>query len=153
MKTAWTKGRGKLGLFEPLIGSWRTEADSPQGPIRCFRTFSRVLGGNYVLLEARWELPGMVYEEHALFGVDPSGGIVFWSFTSDGQRSEGKLADASDLHPEALGFEAQMPAGLARMVYWPAEGEGFEWVAESKDPNGWSRFVHHHYARLGETPG
>lgn len=152
-KKAWHKEReerGKLDLFEPLIGSWQTDADSPQGPIRCFRTFSRVLGGSYVLLEARWELPGTVYEEHALFGVDPSGQLVFWSFTSDGQHSEGKLADAGDLHPEALGFEAEMPAGLARMVYWPAEDEGFDWVAESKEPNGWSRFVHHHYMRTEE---
>jgi hypothetical protein len=153
MTKAWKEGSGKLGRFEPLIGSWQADADSPQGRIRCFRTFSRTLGGSYVLLEARWELPGMVYEEHALYGVDPSGEIVFWSFTSDGQHSEGRLADASDLHPEALGFEAQMPAGLARMVYWPAEGEGFDWVAESKDPNGWNRFVHHHYTSLGETPG
>jgi hypothetical protein len=139
----------KLEFFEPLIGSWQADADSPQGRIRCTRRFSRILGGSYVLLEARWELPGMVYEEHALFGVDKAGEIVFWSFTSDGQHSEGRLADASDLHPEAFGFEAQMPAGLARMVYWP-EGEGFEWVAESKDPNGWNRFVHHHYTRAAE---
>jgi hypothetical protein len=149
-RKAWDEGNGQLGRFEPLIGSWQADADSPQGRIRCFRTFSRTLGGNYVLLEARWELPGMVYEEHALFGVDKSGELVFWSFTSDGQHSEGRLADASDLHPEALGFEAQMPAGLARMVYWPAEGEGFDWVAESKDPNGWNRFVHHRYTSLGE---
>jgi len=89
---------------------------------------------------------------NVLLPPPPSGEIAFWSFTSDGQRSEGRLADASDLHPEALGFEAEMPAGLARMVYWPAEGEGFNWVAESKEPAGWSRFVHHHYTGL-ETPG
>lgn len=144
-KKLWRKGSGKLGVLDPLIGSWQADADSPQGPIRCVRTFSRILGGSYVLLEARWELgPGNTYEEHAVFGVDKSGRLSLWSFTSDGQRAEGALADAGDLHPEAIGFEAQMPAGLARMVYWPAEDGGIEWVAESKEPQGWSRFAHHH---------
>jgi len=39
------------------------------------------------------------------------------------------------------------------MAYWPAEGEGFNWIVESKNNKGWSRFVHHHYTSLGETPG
>jgi hypothetical protein len=33
----------------------------------------------------------------------------------------GAFADVSDIHPEAIGFEAQMPAGLTRMAYWPDE--------------------------------
>jgi hypothetical protein len=71
-KKSWQKGDGKLGVLDPLIGSWRAEG--------CVRTFSRILGGSY------------------------------------GQRSEGTLVDAGDLHAEAIGFEAEMPAGLARMV-------------------------------------
>ncbi len=151
-KTLWTKGRGKLGALDPLLGAWETRADSPQGPIRCVRTFSSILGGSYVLLAARWELPGSVYEEHAVYG-SPAGALGFWSFTSDGQRSEGTVADCADLHPEAVGFEAQMPAGLARMAYWPAEDGGVDFVAESWETTGWSRFVHHHYTPLTTAGG
>lgn len=28
-KNSWKKGRGKLGLLEPLLGSWEAESDSP----------------------------------------------------------------------------------------------------------------------------
>ena len=52
----------------------------------------------------------------------------------------------TDLHPEAVGFEAQMPAGLARFAYWPEEGGGFVFVVESRNAKGWSRFVEHHYS-------
>jgi hypothetical protein len=51
----------------------------------------------------------------------------------------------TDLHPEAIGFEAHMPAGLARMAYWPEEGGGFHWVVESRTKKGWNRFVDHSY--------
>jgi hypothetical protein len=150
-KQLWQKGRGKLGALDPLIGSWQAEADSPQGPVRCLRTFSRILGGSHVLLEARWEIAGTVYEEHAVYGVDAAGQLAFWSFTSDGQRSEGTLAEAGDLHPEAVGFEARMPAGLARLVYWPAADGGIDWVAESKEETGWSRFAHHCCHRVSQS--
>jgi hypothetical protein len=152
-KKLWEKGRGKLGALDPLLGAWETRADSPQGPIRCVRTFSSILGGSYVLLAARWELPGSLYEEHAVYGVDAAGELRFWSFTSDGKRSEGTLAECADLHPEAVGFEAQMPAGLARIVYWPGEDGSLKWVAESWDEKGWSRFVHHHCTRLATSGG
>ncbi|HEY0510411.1 MAG TPA: hypothetical protein VGH73_00815 [Thermoanaerobaculia bacterium] len=62
----------------------------------------------------------MKREEHALYGVDPSGRMVFWSFTSDGRHSEGTLTD----------------------------GGGVHWAAESREPTGWSRFVNHHYTAL-----
>ena len=138
-----------MGIFEPLIGSWRAEADSPVGRVSCARSFRRLLGDRYVLLEASWQLPGnKIYGEHAVFGVDDSGKITFWSFTSDGKRSEGALANAADVHPESIAFEAHMPAGLARMVYWPAEEGGLNWAVESKTKKGWSRFVHHHYSRV-----
>jgi hypothetical protein len=44
----------------------------------------------------------------------------------------------------ASGFEARMPAGLARFAYWPEEG-GFVWVVESRNAKGWSRLVEHHH--------
>ena len=144
-KKIWKQGRSKLGALDPLIGSWTAEADSPMGRIRCSRTFSRILHGSRVLLEAQWEIGDKIYAEHAIYGVDDSGALAFWSFTSDGKRSQGSLADATDLHPEAIAFVAQMPAGLARMVYWPDADGSVHWVVESKTQKGWRRFTHHHY--------
>lgn len=141
----WKKGRGKLGVFGPLLGVWQAEADSEMGSVRCKREFKRVLDGKYVQLVANWEYPNGTYDEFAMIGVNRDKEIVFWSFTSDGNQSGGKLADVTDVHPQAIGFEAQMPAGLARMVYWPDEREGFHWAVESKTKKGWNRFVDHHY--------
>lgn len=141
----WKKGRGKLGLFDPLKGVWQAEVDSERGRVKCRREFKRVLDGKYVQLIANWEYPDGTYDEFAMIGVNRDKEIVFWSFTSDGNQSGGKLADVTDVHPQAIGFEAQMPAGLARMVYWPDEGEGFHWAVESKTKKGWNRFVDHHY--------
>jgi hypothetical protein len=125
--------------------------------------FESVLGGSYVRLEVRWQFGGGAadgaaecpdvrakagrgYEEIALFGATEDGQLAFWSFTSDGKRSQGTLADVTDLHAEAVGFEAQMPAGLARMAYWPdGDGGGFFFVVESKNKKGWKRFLKHHY--------
>jgi hypothetical protein len=87
------------------------------------------------------------YEEVAIYGVGDVGQVGFWSFTSDGKRSQGTVADVTDLHDEAIGFEAQMPAGLARMAYWPDGEGGFFWVVESKNAKGWRRFTQHHYRR------
>jgi hypothetical protein len=148
MDRTWKSGDGRLGLLQPLIGNWVAEGKSVElGSFRCARSFAPVLGGSYVRLEARWEFGGggQVYEECSLIGSDDDGKVGFWSFTSDGKRSQGTVADVADLHPEAIGFEAQMPAGLARFAYWPDEDGGFVFVVESKDPKGWSRFVEHHY--------
>ena len=147
-RKAWRNGRGKLGVLDPLLGDWQADADSPQGPVRCVRSFHRVLGGKYVQLTARWELPGRAYEELALYGVDEAGGVAFWSFTSDGKRSHGVLVAAPEVHPEAVAFQAQMPAGLARQIYWPADEGGFHWAVESRTKVGWNRFVEHHYRTL-----
>ena len=82
----------------------------------------------------------------AIIGAGDDGVVSFWSFTSDGKRSQGQVADVSEIHPEAIGFEAQMPAGLARMAYWPDEdGKGFYWAVEAKVKRGWKRFTSHHY--------
>jgi hypothetical protein len=162
MPTPWKTGRGKLGFLDPLLGQWVAAADTPMGPLECTRSFERALGDAYVQLRAVWRIPAAAkarddpkvaalkkrgpYQETALFGVGDGGRVAFWSFTSDGKRSQGAVADVTDLHPQAVGFEAQMPAGLARQAYWPDEdGAGFYWVVESKTAKGWRRFTHHHY--------
>ena len=148
----WKKGRGKLGIFEPLLGQWSAEADSDVGQVICSRTFARVLNGAYIQLTADWEYSSGTYKEIALIGAGPDGEIGFWSFTSDRKQSNGTLADVTDIHPQAIGFEAEMPAGLARMAYWPGDEEGFHWVVESKTKKGWNRFAEHHY-RSVSAPG
>ena len=144
----WKKGRGKLGVLDPLMGAWQAEAESPMGPVRCTRTFTRVLGGSHVQLTALWEYADTAYEELALIGPGPDGQLHFWSFTSDGKQSQGQLADVTDIHAEAVGFEAHMPAGLARMAYWPDAEAGFHWAVEAKTKTGWKRFTQHHYTPL-----
>jgi hypothetical protein len=143
----WKKGRGKLGIMQPLLGSWVANSDSPMGKVKCTRVFTLVLSGKYVELRAVWEIGKSTYEEVAMFGMKDDV-LSFWSFTSDGKRSEGHIADGKDVHPDALCFEAQMPAGLARMVYWPAEAEGFHWAVEAKNKKGWNRFTEHNYQPL-----
>jgi hypothetical protein len=144
---SWRKGRGVLGRMGPLLGRWVAEATHVGGgSVRCSRLFELVLNGAYVQLDAEWEMePGRVYRERALFGRDPGGFIRFSSFTSDGKQSAGREADGTDVHPQAIAFEAEMPAGLARMVYWPAVGVGFHFAVESRTKRGWNRFVTHHY--------
>ena len=144
-KIIWKKGRGKLGIFKPLLGKWESESDSQMGKVICTRTFRPVLDGKYIQLEANWVYGKGAYDEKALIGTDAQGVVTFWSFTSDGKQSQGVLADVSDIHPHAIGFEAQMPAGLGRMAYWPDETDGFHWMVESKTQKGWNRFVEHHY--------
>jgi hypothetical protein len=143
-KGSWKKGRGKLGVLAPLLGAWKAEAMSPMGKIRCTRRFTSALGGNYVQLVAQWEFGKGMYEETALYGVR-DGTLSFWSFTSDGKRSEGTIANGSDVHGQAIAFEAEMPAGRARMIYWPDEEGGFRWAVEAKSKKGWRRFTEHHY--------
>ena len=144
----WKKGRGKLGIFQPLLGVWQAEAESDLGLVTCRREFKKVLDGKYLQLTALWEYPSGSYEEVALIGVNPDKMVCFWSFTSDGKQSTGQLADVSELHPLAIGFEAEMPAGLGRMAYWPDDHEGFRWVVEARTKKGWKRFVEHHYLPL-----
>ena len=140
----WKKGRGKLGIMTPLLGSWRAEVETPVGKASCTRTFHPVLSDKYIELKARWEFSEGVYEEYAIYGFH-DGKISFWSFTSDGKKSDGTLADGSDIHPEAICFEANIPAGLARMTYWPHEKEGINFAVEAKTKKGWSRFAEHYY--------
>ena len=141
----WKKGRGKLGFMAPLLGSWEASAESPMGSVKCTRVFEKTLGDNYIELVAKWDFGGKVYVEQAIYGVNREGEVTFWSFTSDGKNSMGHVTDVTDLHTEAIGFEAEMPAGTARFAMWPDEEDGHFWVVESKTKKGWNRFVTHHY--------
>ncbi|MDP6775910.1 MAG: hypothetical protein QGI83_04005 [Candidatus Latescibacteria bacterium] len=87
----WKKGRGRLGILDPLLGTWVAETESERGPVRCVRTFERVLEGKYVQLTAEWQQSGSAYEEIALIGVGDDKKVCFWSFTSDGKRSNSPL--------------------------------------------------------------
>lgn len=144
----WKKGRGKLGIFEPLLGSWTANKGSKeQTNPECTRIFEKTLDNKYVQLKAIWNLGDKTYEDLTLIGVNADKEIAFWCFTSYGKDSNGKLADVSDVHPQAVGFEAQMPSGFARQIYWPDDKEGFHWAVESKTKKGWNRFVEHHYKK------
>lgn len=144
----WKPGRGKLGLLDPLLGRWTATQESPAGLVRCTRAYTKALNGSYVILDATWDLATKKYLEHAVIGLNEEGLLSFWSFTSDGKRSLGTLTDAKDVHPAAIAFVAEMPAGQARMTYWPADEVGFHWAVESKTKKGWSRFTQHHYLPL-----
>ena len=142
----WKKGRGRLGPLEPLVGRWTALSESPRGPVRCTRIFSRPLGSAYVVLDATWQFSGGAYLEHAIYGTGNDGVLTFWSFTSDGKRSVGTLADGADVHPQAVCFHAEMPAGLARMLYWPGENGAINWAVEARTARGWKRFTEHLYS-------
>jgi hypothetical protein len=146
----WKKGKGKLGLMEPLLGTWIAVGNTEMGKLKCTRTITKVLSGNYLEMTVKWEMEKMNYEELAIIGSN-EGKLEFWSFTSDGKRSQGQFADGTDIHPEAICFEAKMPAGIARMIYWPESGEAFHWAVEAKNKKGWKRFTEHHYSRQTET--
>ena len=149
-KNSWKKGRGKLGVLTPLIGSWIAEANSPMGKLTCTRVLEPILGGNFIQLTAIWSFEKFAYQEHAIIGINEDK-ISFWSFTSDGKKSQGAISDGSDIHPEAICFEAQMPAGLARIVYWPNQDGGFNWAVESKNKKGWNSFTLHHYQKNNQV--
>jgi hypothetical protein len=148
MAQAWKKGRGKLGPMAPLIGRWKTKAESAMGPVTCIRDYQK-FGDGYVRLEAVWSFGAKdapkTYLETCFFGPDKDGVLTFWSYTNDGKKSSGRLADGSDVHPQAVCFEAQMDAGLARQVFWPADSGGMHWIVEAKTKKGWSRIADHHY--------
>jgi hypothetical protein len=142
----WKKGRGLLGPLQPLLGEWRTIGSAgatAASTMACTRTFA-AFGKGWMALDARWQVgPGREYREMAFFGAGDDGTLGFFSFTNDGKRSAGRLGDGSDVHPQAIAFEAQMPAGLARMIYWPPEdgGPGFMFAVENRTKKGWNRFL------------
>jgi len=145
----WKPGRGKLGFLKPLIGNWIAEADSPRGKLVCTRRFDYTLDGKFIELRVVWQFASSAYEETAILGIKDDV-PAFWSFTSDGKHSQGVLADGTDVHTQAICFEAQMPAGIARMIYWPGEEGTLNWAVESKTQKGWNRFTEHRYKRKPE---
>lgn len=147
--TPWKKGRGLLGPVKPLLGVWIAQDDRNGMKMSCTRAFEP-FGKGWVRLEAVWTMPNGAYREIALIGPGEDGALAVFSFTNDGKRSTGRLADGSDVHPEAVAFEAQMPAGLARMIYWPDEdaAPGFRFAVENRTQKGWNRFLLHHYRPL-----
>ncbi|MEL7006724.1 MAG: hypothetical protein AAFN93_28960, partial [Bacteroidota bacterium] len=123
-------------------GQWITnEGSKEEKNPECRRSFEPMLGNKFIKLEVLWKLTTKDYLDHTLIGLNRKKEICFWSFTSDGKNSQGILTDVSDIHPAAIGFVAEMPAGTARQAYWPDEEDGFFWVVESKTKKGWNRFV------------
>lgn len=147
MSTDWKPGRGLLGPLKPLLGAWRAEAEMNGHRMVCTRSFE-AFGKGWIRLEAVWHMGERGdYRETALFGAGDDGALGFFSFTNDGKHSVGRLADGSDVHPQAVAFEARMPAGLARMIYWPTEdGPGFRFAVESRNKKGWNRFLLQSYS-------
>jgi hypothetical protein len=144
--------------MEPLLGAWVSEPGDQSAPVpgRCVRRFQR-FGKSWIQLESVWELGSYgVYREVAFYG--PAEGeakpavLGFFSFTNDGKRSQGRIGDGSEVHPQAVAFEARMPQGLARSIYWPADdGEGgFNFAVESRNAKGWKRFLLQRFRPLGE---
>jgi len=151
MADTWKKGRGRMGPMTPLLGRWKAQADTPMGPVACVRDYQK-FGDHYVRLDAEWTFKGKAaasraYREVCLFGPDSDGTLAFWSYTSDGKKSCGRLADGSDIDPRSVCFEARMDAGLARQVFWPADSGGMHWVVEARTKKGWRRLADHHYRR------
>ena len=134
--------------LKPLLGTWLSlpEHQQSQMPARCNRVL-HPFGKAWIEMDARWDMAERgQYREIALFGAMADGTLGFYSFTSDGKRSEGRRSDGTDVHPLALAFEARMPAGLARMIYWPREtGTGFYFAVESRAATGWNRFLRQEY--------
>jgi hypothetical protein len=147
----WKRHKGILGPLKPLQGRWIAEAMSmPDGSTGdCSRDF-QPSGAGFMRLEAMRNIGARgVYREIAVFGEGDDGTLAFWSFTIDGKRSIGRLCDATDVHRDAVAFEAEMPAGVARSVYWPDDDndDGFCFAVESRLKKGWNRFLHHRYRR------
>lgn len=140
-----TAGRSAAAGFRKLkryIGLWVAEGKGPMGPYRCERVIEELRGGKYLRLSAVWDIPGWKYEELAVYGVDPaSKRLRFWSFTSDGKRSEGELAAPADVAKEALCFEAHFSGRRARMIWSPVGPEGFTVAVEAQTKKGWKRFL------------
>lgn len=146
--TQWKSGRGKLGLFTPLIGNWICNKGSrDRMRPEVIRQFSFELDNSFIFQNVKWNLGDKVYADHTLIGLNAEKIISFWSFTSDGKNSNGTLTDVTDIHDEAIGFVAQMPGGVARQAFWPDGQNGFYWAVESKTKKGWNRFVEQHYLR------
>src|SRR5665213_2779618 len=78
MPTTWKKGRGKLGVLDPLLGDWIADVVTPRGPVRCRRTLAKTLGGARIEMRVRWEFgKDRAYEELAIIGVGDDRAVRF----------------------------------------------------------------------------
>ena len=139
-----------LAPLKPLIGVWRHEGPSAMGDLAVVRTFTPVLSGHWVRLDAVWTYADPKradYVETCLFGVI-GGGLSFSSFINDGSASTGRRVVAEDVGPDALVFEAQMPHGIARQSYRLTDGDTLDWRVERKVKAGWSPIIAQAYRRV-----
>jgi hypothetical protein len=136
-----------------MIGDWLAKTETPQGPARVTRSLRPALGKGWLEAEVDWSFNDSRYQERCFYGLTRDGRLAFWSFTSDGKQAHGVQVEAPDLPAGAIAFEAEIPAGTARMSFWPDAEEGFRWAVESKNRKGWHRFSEHHYHRLGAEEG
>ena len=139
---SFTLGRGLLGPMKPLLGRWVYRGEHNGQSVQVERTYE-TWGKGWVRLTAVWTMPGRNYVETAFYGALDDGTLGFHSFTNDGKRSVGRLADGSDVHGQAVAFVARFPAGTGRMIAWPRDdgAPGFVFAVESQTAKGWKRFL------------
>ncbi|GLQ21626.1 hypothetical protein ACFFUB_09620 [Algimonas porphyrae] len=145
MTQTWKTGRGKMGFMKPLLGQWLAiDPDTPMGKVVCIRTYTTILDGKFIRLQADWDIGEgrKTYSEIAHYGLNADKVPAFWSFTSDGGQSYGVMADVTEMHDTAKGFHADMPSGLARFGVWPTD-DGMIWAAEAKTRTGWQSMIRH----------
>lgn len=135
-------GRGLLGPLKPLMGTWCHAGEYNGQRVLVTRAYEP-FGKGWVRLTAIWTMSDKDYFETAFYGPTDDGTLGFYSFTNDGRRSEGQLADGSDVHPQAVAFVAKFPAGTGRMIAWPRDdgAPGFDFAVESQTKKGWNRFL------------
>ena len=137
-------GDATLRSFAPLLDrTWVAEGDGPMGRYTCERRFERVLQRKFVRMTVEWEFDEKTYEEIAMFGRDPrEKRLAFWSFQSDGKNSHGVCVAADDAPEGAVVFEAEMPAGLARMLLWLTDDRSrLRFAVENRTKKGWNRLL------------
>ena len=131
-------------FFTPLLDKpWVAEGDGPMGNYTCERRFERVLDGKYVRMSVAWRFGDNTYDEIAMFARDPGEKkLTFWSFTSDGKNSRGVNVAVDDVPDGAIVFEANMPGGLARMMFWTSEKRSrLHFAVENSTKKGWNRML------------
>ena len=140
-----TKG---LSFFKPYCDTpWIFQGTGSMGDYTCERRFERILGGKFVRMEVLWQVAKHTYGEVAIFGKTAPGvdsshkGLCFSSFTTEGKASLGLQVTPEDLSTGGIAFEADMPAGRARMMLWP-EGREVLWLTvASRNASGWKPFL------------
>ena len=67
----WKPGRGKMGFMQPLLGTWlATDPDTPMGKVACTRSYTKVLDGKFIRVEANWEIgESKTYQELSLIHI------------------------------------------------------------------------------------